>query len=75
MKLFVTAMLAYALSRPGSYGHGVVLSLVLVSLLFAPGLCIALLAMSLTLINFGVDAVSNPRLREGARPKRKEATA
>ncbi|GAA3340820.1 hypothetical protein GCM10017714_22190 [Curtobacterium pusillum] len=44
-------------------------------LLFAPGLCIALLAMSLTLINFGVDAVSNPRLREGARRKRKEATA
>jgi peptide/nickel transport system permease protein len=43
-------------------------------LLFAPGLCIALLAMSLTLINFGVDAVSNPRLREGARP-RKEKTA
>jgi peptide/nickel transport system permease protein len=43
-------------------------------LLFAPGLCIALLAMSLTLINFGVDAVSNPRLREGARPK-KEQTA
>jgi peptide/nickel transport system permease protein len=34
-------------------------------LLFAPGLCIALVAMSLTLINFGVDAVSNPRLREG----------
>ncbi len=44
-------------------------------LLFAPGLCIALLAMSLTLINFGVDAVSNPRLREGARRKRKEASA
>ncbi|MBT2502623.1 ABC transporter permease [Curtobacterium sp. ISL-83] len=43
-------------------------------LLFAPGLCIALLAMSLTLINFGVDAVSNPRLRDGARP-RKEKTA
>ncbi|OII09012.1 ABC transporter permease [Curtobacterium sp. MCBA15_008] len=43
-------------------------------LLFAPGLCIALLAMSLTLINFGVDAVSNPRLREGARRK-KEKTA
>ena len=37
-------------------------------LLFAPGLCIALLAMSLTLINFGVDAVSNPRLREGTAP-------
>ncbi|WP_328295444.1 ABC transporter permease [Kineococcus sp. NBC_00420] len=36
------------------------------ALLFAPGLCIALLAMSLTLINFGVDAVSNPRLREGS---------
>lgn len=36
------------------------------SLLFAPGLCIALLALSLTLINFGVDAVSNPRLREGS---------
>jgi len=41
-------------------------------LLFAPGLCIALLAMSLTLINFGVDAVSNPRLREGT-SKKKEA--
>ncbi|SBN62162.1 peptide/nickel transport system permease protein [Curtobacterium sp. 9128] len=42
-------------------------------LLFAPGLCIALLAMSLTLINFGVDAVSNPRLREGARVKKEKA--
>ncbi|UXN26991.1 ABC transporter permease [Curtobacterium flaccumfaciens] len=41
-------------------------------LLFAPGLCIALLAMSLTLINFGVDAVSNPRLREGARPRKEK---
>ena len=39
-------------------------------LLFAPGLCIALLAMSLTLINFGVDAVSNPRLREGTSKKK-----
>ena len=37
------------------------------SLLFAPGLCIALLATSLTLINFGVDGISNPRLREGAK--------
>ncbi|WP_223692800.1 ABC transporter permease [Leifsonia poae] len=37
------------------------------TLLFAPGLCIALLAMSLTLVNFGVDAISNPRLREGRR--------
>jgi peptide/nickel transport system permease protein len=36
------------------------------ALLFAPGLCIALLATSLTLINFGVDGISNPRLREGA---------
>ena len=34
-------------------------------LLFAPGLCIALLALSMTLINFGIDGVSNPRLREG----------
>jgi len=37
------------------------------ALLFAPGLCIALLATSLTLINFGVDGISNPRLREGAK--------
>ena len=35
-------------------------------LLFAPGLCISLLATSLSLINFGVDGLSNPRLREGA---------
>ncbi|TFD77292.1 ABC transporter permease [Cryobacterium sp. Sr8] len=34
--------------------------------LFAPGLCISLLATSLSLINFGVDGLSNPRLREGA---------
>lgn len=34
------------------------------ALVLAPGLCIALLAGSLTLINFGVDALSNPRLRE-----------
>jgi peptide/nickel transport system permease protein len=33
-------------------------------LVFAPGLAIALLAMSFTLVNFGVDALSNPRLRE-----------
>jgi peptide/nickel transport system permease protein len=32
--------------------------------IFAPGLCIALLATSLSLINFGVDALSNPKLRE-----------
>ncbi|WP_405876191.1 MULTISPECIES: ABC transporter permease [unclassified Streptomyces] len=34
--------------------------------LFAPGLCIALLATAMTLVNFGVDGLSNPRLREGA---------
>jgi peptide/nickel transport system permease protein len=33
-------------------------------LVLAPGLAIALLAVSFTLINFGVDALSNPRLRE-----------
>lgn len=32
--------------------------------LLAPGICIALLAASFSLINFGVDALSNPRLRE-----------
>lgn len=35
------------------------------ALLFAPGLCIALLAGSLSLINFGIDVIGNPRLREG----------
>ncbi len=35
-------------------------------LVFAPGLAIALLAVSFTLVNFGVDALSNPRLREKA---------
>jgi len=33
-------------------------------MVLAPGLAIALLALSFTLINFGVDALSNPRLRE-----------
>jgi peptide/nickel transport system permease protein len=33
-------------------------------LVFVPGLAIALLALSFTLVNFGVDALSNPRLRE-----------
>jgi peptide/nickel transport system permease protein len=33
-------------------------------LVLAPGLAIAMLAVSFTLINFGVDALSNPRLRE-----------
>jgi peptide/nickel transport system permease protein len=32
--------------------------------ILAPGLCIALLGMSLVLINFGFDVVSNPRLQE-----------
>jgi peptide/nickel transport system permease protein len=35
-------------------------------LVLAPGLAIALLAASLSMINFGVDALSNPRLRERA---------
>lgn len=34
-------------------------------LLFAPGLMIALFAVSMSFINFGVDGLSNPRLREG----------
>ena len=36
------------------------------ALLLAPGLMIALLAVSMTFINFGVDRLSNPRLREGS---------
>lgn len=36
------------------------------ALLVAPGLCIALFATSLMLINFGIDGISNPRLREGS---------
>lgn len=32
--------------------------------ILAPGLCIALVATSLTLINFGIDAIANPRLQE-----------
>ncbi len=36
---------------------------------FAPGLCIALLAVSLIFINFGIDAVGNPRLRRIKVPK------
>jgi peptide/nickel transport system permease protein len=35
-------------------------------MIFTPGLAIALLALSFTMINFGVDALSNPRLREKA---------
>ena len=33
-------------------------------MVLAPGLAIVLLMVSFTLINFGVDALSNPRLRE-----------
>jgi peptide/nickel transport system permease protein len=33
-------------------------------MVLTPGLAIVLLMVSLTLINFGVDALSNPRLRE-----------
>jgi peptide/nickel transport system permease protein len=35
-------------------------------MVLAPGLAIVLLMVSLTLINFGIDALSNPRLREKA---------
>ena len=35
--------------------------------ILAPGLCVALFGMSLVLVNFGVDAISNPRLQEEAR--------
>lgn len=35
--------------------------------ILAPGLCIALFGMSLVFINFGFDAISNPRLREETR--------
>ncbi len=34
------------------------------ALLVAPGLCIALLASAMSLVNFGIDAIGNPRLRE-----------
>lgn len=36
------------------------------AVLLAPGLCISLFATSLVLINFGIDGISNPRLREGS---------
>ena len=32
--------------------------------LIPPGICLALLITALTFINFGVDAISNPHLRE-----------
>lgn len=34
------------------------------ALLVAPGLCIALLASAMSLVNFGIDAIGNPKLRE-----------
>jgi peptide/nickel transport system permease protein len=33
-----------------------------------PGVCVALLGMSLVLLNFGLDELGNPRLRTGGRP-------
>jgi peptide/nickel transport system permease protein len=34
-----------------------------------PGLCVAFLCVSLTLINFGIDELANPRLRRDTTPK------
>jgi peptide/nickel transport system permease protein len=42
---------------------------------FMPGLCIALLCVSLTFINFGLDAIGNPRLRQIRQPKQRKAVA
>jgi peptide/nickel transport system permease protein len=36
-----------------------------------PGLCIALVGTALTLINFGLDEIVNPRLKAAGRPSRK----
>lgn len=38
-----------------------------------PGLCIAVLGTGLSLMNFGFDEITNPRLRSTGRPKRKRA--
>ena len=38
-----------------------------------PGLCIALLGAALTLVNFGIDEISNPRLRKESKPRRLKA--
>lgn len=38
ISLVASAMLAYAISRPGSFGHRTVLMVVLLSLLFSPGM-------------------------------------
>lgn len=37
----------------------------------APGLCVAFLGMGLSLINFGIDEVANPKLRKEPRVKQK----
>ncbi len=50
VSLLVTAMLAYGLSRPGSFGSRPALLLVLFSLLFSPGL----IPMYLTVRGFGL---------------------
>jgi peptide/nickel transport system permease protein len=34
-----------------------------------PGICVSLLGMSLVLLNFGLDEIGNPRLRDGGRRK------
>jgi peptide/nickel transport system permease protein len=38
-----------------------------------PGLCLALLGMALTLLNFGIDEIASPRLRTPSRPARRRA--
>jgi len=35
-----------------------------------PGACIALLGAGLSLINFGIDEIADPRLRQSSRPKK-----
>src|SRR5437763_4145682 len=37
--------------------------------LLSPGLCIARLSAALTLVNFGIDEIANPRLRNERQPK------
>jgi peptide/nickel transport system permease protein len=40
-----------------------------------PGACIAILGAGLSLINFGIDEIADPRLRQGARPKKARKVA
>ncbi len=39
--------------------------------IFPPGLCVAIFALGLTLLNFGIDEISNPSLRNETRKKSK----